>query len=96
MFDPKSRYAAVIPVLVTDARGRAVSAIPAPPAPEEAVLGVHARRQNERADHLAALYLSDPAAFWRLAEINDAMTAEVLTELRDVLIPTARGGRGRA
>jgi hypothetical protein len=45
---------------------------------------------GERADLLAALYLSDPAGFWRLAEMNDAMTAEVLSELREVLIPNRR------
>jgi hypothetical protein len=54
------------------------------------VRGRHLRRQGERADHLATLYLADPAAFWRLAEINDAMTAEVLAELRELDIPFRR------
>ena len=87
MLDPKSRYTRVTPVLVQDARGRTVEALPPAPAPQQTLRGIHLRKQNERPDHLAALYLADPAAFWRLGEINDAMTAEVLTELRQVEIP---------
>ncbi|KAF0813714.1 hypothetical protein IGB42_02067 [Andreprevotia sp. IGB-42] len=87
MFDSKSRYVAVTPVLMTDARGRTVEVIPPAPAPKQTFRGVHVRREGERPDHLAALYLSDPSGYWRLAEINDAMRAEVLTELREVVIP---------
>lgn len=89
-FDPKSRYAQVPTVLMTDARGREVAVVPPAPAPAQTLRGRHLRRQGERPDHLATLYLSNPAGFWRLAEFNDAMTAEVLSELRDVLIPNPR------
>jgi hypothetical protein len=44
-------------------------------------------REGERMDHLAARYLSDPAAFWRIAELNDVMLAEDLTEHREIAIP---------
>jgi len=88
LFDPKSRYAKLATVLIKDARGRTVEVVPPAPAPAQQLLGRHLRRQGERADHLAALYLSDPAGFWRIAELNDAMTAEVLAELREVEIPT--------
>ena len=87
MFDPKSRYAKLATVHVTDARGRLVEAVPPAPRPAQTLLGIHLRKQNERPDHLAALYESDAAGYWRLAEMNDAMTAEVLSELRDVDIP---------
>lgn len=90
MFDPKSRYSKVAPVHVADARGRTVEAIPPAPRPNQSLRGIHARKQYERADHLSALYVADAAGFWRLAEINDAMTAEVLTELREVAIPDPR------
>ncbi|MDB5946981.1 MAG: hypothetical protein JWQ33_2007, partial [Ramlibacter sp.] len=70
-----------------DARGRTVEVVPPAPAPVQSLRGRHLRRQGERPDHLAALYLADPAGYWRLAEINDAMTAEVLSELREVEIP---------
>ena len=89
-FDPKSRYAGLKTVLMQDARGRTVEVVPPAPAPLQTLKGRHLRRQGERADLLAALYLSDPAGFWRLAEMNDAMTAEVLSELREVLIPNRR------
>jgi hypothetical protein len=91
MFDPKSRYAKVTTVLVRDARGRTVEAVPAPAAPLQSLLGTHLRRQGERPDHLAARYLADPAGYWRLAFFNDAMTAEVLSELREVQVPAGGG-----
>jgi hypothetical protein len=89
-FDPKSRYAALTPVLVTDSRGRTVEAIPPAPAPDQSLRGTHVLREGERPDHLATLYLADPAGYWRIAEMNDAMTAEVLTELREIQIPFKR------
>ena len=92
MFDPKSRYAAVPPVHVKDARGRTVEAIPPAPPPRQSLRGVHLRKQHERPDHLAALYVADGAGYWRLAEMNDAMTAEVVTEQRDIAIPHPRVG----
>ncbi len=90
MFDEKSRYAKLETVHLADARGRAVEAVPFAPAPRQTLRGIHLRKENERPDHLAALYVSDPAGFWRLAELNDAMTAEVLTEQREVRIPNPR------
>lgn len=87
MFDPKSRYAKIPPVLVTDARGRTVEAIPPAPHPQQTLRGIHLRKQNERSDHLSLLYVADAAGYWRLAEMNDAVTAEVLSELREVEIP---------
>ena len=96
MFDPKSRYASLRPVLVTDTRGRLVEAIPPAPAPRQTLRGLHLRTQNERSDHLAARWVADAAGYWRLAEINDAMTAEVLSELREVAIPNPRIEDGEA
>ena len=90
LFDPKSRYAKLPTVLMVDARGRSVEVVPPAPAPLQALRGRHLRRQGERADHLATLYLADPAGFWGLAEMNDAMIAEVLSELRALDIPVKR------
>jgi len=90
MFDPKSRYVKLTPVLVKDARGRTVEAIPPAPAPVQTVRGTHLHKQYERTDHLAALYLSTPAGYWRIAELNDAMTAEVVTEQQEIAIPNPR------
>lgn len=90
LFDPKSRYASLPTVTLTDARGRSVEAVPPAPAPVQTLRGRHLRRQGERTDHLAALYLADPAGYWRLAEMNDAMTAEVLSERREIDVPLKR------
>lgn len=90
LFDPKSRYAKLPTVRMVDARGRTVEVVPPAPPPSQGLRGRHLRRQGERPDHLAALYLADPAGYWRLAEMNDAMTAEVLSELRELDIPFQR------
>lgn len=90
MFDPKSRYANLATYTVIDHRGRMVPVAPVPSRPNENTLGYHVLRQGERLDHLAARYLSDPAGYWRICELNDVMLAEDLTERREIAIP---GGR---
>jgi len=87
MFDPKSRYAKAETYTATDARGREVRVIVPPPPPEQRQLGIHALKQGERPDLLAAKYLNDPAGYWRIAEQNDAMLPEALTEAREIEIP---------
>lgn len=87
MFTPPSRYASVHPQIVPDARGRSVPVVLPPAAPAQTLLGIHALRQGERLDHLAARYLSDPAGYWRIAEQNDVMLPEALTERAEIEIP---------
>ncbi|HVL26279.1 MAG TPA: hypothetical protein VM450_19465 [Thermomicrobiales bacterium] len=87
MFDPKSRYAKQTPYQVTDRRGRTVNVVPVPEPPGDAVLGYHVLRQGQRLDHLAANYLDDPAGFWRICHLNDAMLPEALSEAREIAIP---------
>jgi hypothetical protein len=87
MFDKKSRYASAETQAVTDTRGRTVNVVVPPPPPVQTLLGVHLLRQGERSDHLAAKYLGDPAGYWRLAEQNDAMLPDILTEQREIEIP---------
>jgi hypothetical protein len=87
MFDPKSRYVNLAQYTVMDQRGRMVSVVPTPPHPNQTLLGYHILRQGERLDHLASRYLSDPAGYWRIAERNDVMLAEDLTERREIAIP---------
>jgi hypothetical protein len=53
-------------------------------------MGIHLLRQGERADHLAAKYLDNPAGYWRLAEQNNAMLPEALTEQREIEIPNKK------
>ena len=87
MFDQQSRYAKLVPYDVPDERGRTVAVVPPAPAPAQALLGIHVLRQGERIDHLAAKYTADPAGFWRIAEQNDVMLPEALTEAHEIEIP---------
>lgn len=86
-YDARSRYATTPTYLVPDHRGRLVSVVAVPDRPRQAIAGVHLLQQGERPDHLAARYLDNPTAFWRIAEANDAMGAEWLTERREITIP---------
>lgn len=87
MFDSTSRYASADTQNVPDARGRTVPVVIPPPPPEQSLLGIHALRQGERVDHLAAKYLSEPTAYWRIAEQNDVMLPDALIEAREIEIP---------
>ena len=87
MFDPKSRYVKAETYVVIDARGREVGVVAPPPPPEQVQLGIHLLKQGERLDLLAAKYLNDPAGYWRIAEQNNVMLPEALTEAREIEIP---------
>lgn len=91
MFDPKSRYHGVQTIQVRDARGRTVTIVTTPNAPEQAIAGIHRLKHGQRLDHLAYRYLDDPAGFWRIAEINDAMTPDAIAEVLEVIVPTRSG-----
>jgi len=87
MFDSKSRYGECETYTVRDHRGRTVAVVPVPEVPDQSLLGYHALRQGQRLDHLAQVYLDDPAGFWRICELNDVMLAEVLSEVQEIAIP---------
>jgi hypothetical protein len=87
MFDPKSRYLKAETYEVTDKRGHVVKVVVPPPPPEQLLLGLHLLKQAERLDLLAARYLNDPAGYWRIAEQNDVMFPEAVTEAREIEIP---------
>jgi hypothetical protein len=51
------------------------------PSPDRfALLQIHNVTQDERLDNIAAQFLGDPTAFWRLCDANNAMRPEELTE----------------
>lgn len=88
VFDAKSRYAKYSSVqTAVDRRGRVVSCVTPAEVPAQSELGRHKLRQGQRLDHLASHYLGDPAGFWRVAEINDAMTPEAALDTPTVRIP---------
>ena len=87
MFTDKSRYKNVTQYEVTDQRGRTVKVVGAPVAPLQTIKGFHLLKQGQRTDHLASLYINDPAGFWRIAEANDTMLPESLSEQSEIAIP---------
>jgi hypothetical protein len=87
MFDIYSRYLNVPKYTVTDHRGRSVSVVQTPADPGESLLGIHVLRQGERLDHLAFRYLNNPAGYWRIAERNEVLLPEQLTEQPQIEIP---------
>ena len=89
VFDPKSRYVKFATVTqAVDRRGRTVSCLTPAVVPPQTELGRHRLREGQRLDHLAAHYLTDPAGYWRIAELNDAMTVESALDTALVGIPT--------
>ncbi|MBK5305239.1 MAG: hypothetical protein JJD92_00975 [Frankiaceae bacterium] len=92
VFDEKSRYLKFShPLEAVDMRGRQVSWVTPARIPAQRLLGEHRRRDGQRLDRLASHYLDDPTGFWRIAAINDAMTAEAIADLPRVRIPVREG-----
>lgn len=89
VFDPKSRYVkpALEPYPVVDKRGRQVMALPMIEPPREVSVGQYTRKQGQRLDHLASSFLRDPNGFWRIAEVNDAVLPDALSEEEKIKIP---------
>jgi len=58
----------------------------------------HTVMQGERLDNLSAQFLGDATPFWRLADANDAMRAEELTETvgRKIRVTLPEGITGTA
>ena len=87
MFTDKSRYKNVTQYEVVDHRGRTVKVVARPNAPQQSNKGYHLLKQGQRTDHLASLYLNDPAGFWRITEANNSMLPESLSEQSEIAIP---------
>jgi len=87
-FESNSRYVKYADVyLTTDRKGRDVAAVTPAELPPEPELGEHLRRDEQRLDHLAAHYLTNPNGFWRIARANDAISPDVLSQRRRLKIP---------
>ena len=84
MANAASRYDKMQPYRVTGSDGREVLAMRLPlPAPRP-LAGYHRRELGQRLDHLAAVYLKDPTAFWRLCDDNGAVVPAALAA-RDLI-----------
>lgn len=87
MFNDKSRYKNTAQYQQTDSRDRKVNVVAVPDPPPSSLAGFHLLKQGQRLDHLASQYLNDPAGSWRIAEVNQAMLPEALTEASEIAIP---------
>ena len=91
MFDNNSRYAKMSTYAVTLPDGSMIAAVRLPlpnPAPS---MGFHPRIAGERLDLLAARYLKDPTAFWRLCDTNNTPCVDALAARPMVGIPKGPG-----
>jgi len=82
-FPPTSRYFGIETVSMKAADGRTLVYLRRrflPPADRFALLQEHVVVEDERLDNIAAKYLDDAEAFWRIADANSAMRPEELTE----------------
>jgi hypothetical protein len=82
-FPPTSRYYGIATATVDTVDGQTVVYLRRRflPDPERfALLGEHVVSEGERLDNIAARYMTDPEAFWRIADANVAMRPEALTE----------------
>ena len=88
MFTNGSRYKNMPTYETTDSKGRKVKAVVLPIPTEPAPAGEHKLFEGQRLDHLAAQYLGDPTAFWRICDVNNVMHPDELTVIGEpILIP---------
>jgi hypothetical protein len=83
LFPPTSRYFGLDTAKIDTADGKTVIYLTRrflPSADQFALLQLHAVTQGDRLDNIAAQYLGDPEAFWRLCDANNAMRPDELTE----------------
>jgi len=82
-FPPASRYHDVEVATLELPDGRRIAYVRrrfVPPASSFALLREHVVGSSERLDTIAALHLGDPEQFWRIADANDAIAPEQLTD----------------
>lgn len=87
----KGRYDRLTPHHATARDGRKVPVLPPAPRQRADVLGYHQRKEAERLDQMAARYLANPAGFWRIADVNDAMLPDALDQVDVIAIPKGKG-----
>lgn len=87
MFTRQSRYATTTVAPVRTARGAVVLALRLPVRPHPGVRREHLRDDAQRPDLIAAHYLGDATAFWRLCDAGDAIAPDALANRRTIAIP---------
>ena len=88
MFTNGSRYKSMPTYETIDSKGRTVKAVVLPLPTEPNPAGEHKLLEGQRLDHLAAQYLGDPTAFWRICDVNNVMHPDELMVIGErILIP---------
>ena len=87
MFSPNSRYAKAGTYAVTTARGASVTVTRLPIRPRPPIRAFHRRTDDQRPDGIAAHYLADATAFWRLCDAGDAIAPDALAARDLVAVP---------
>ena len=87
MFTPNSRYYNTPQYQFQTAGGRQVSVVQFPVRKPPALLGYHRREEGQRLDLIAAYYLKDPTAFWRICDANAATSPHALEKHALIGIP---------
>ena len=83
IFPVTSRYSSVETATLERADGEMIVYLRrrfVPPPERFELLQEHTVTQGERLDNIAAQYLGDPEAFWRICDANNAMRPDELTE----------------
>ncbi len=83
LFAATSRYYGLATETIEIAPGKTVGYVTRRFLPDPSqfqVLQQHVVGEGERLDNIASQFLGDPALFWRLADANNAMRPEALTE----------------
>lgn len=86
MFSNNSRYAAAGTYTVA-LRGKTITATRIPPPVRLPLVGYHTRLDGQRLDLIAARYLTDATAFWRLCDANNSLAPDALGASEKVGIP---------
>lgn len=82
-FPPTSRYYGIETATIKSANGDTEVYLRRrflPATDRFTLLLEHVVVEDERLDNIAAKYMDDPEAFWRIADANSAMRPEELTE----------------
>ncbi|MCI0698646.1 LysM domain-containing protein [candidate division KSB1 bacterium] len=83
MFPINSRYHDIEKAEIKDAEGKTIVYLRrrfVPPPGRFDLLQEHTMTEGERLDNITAKYLGDPEQFWRIADANNAMRPDELTQ----------------
>jgi hypothetical protein len=87
MFSANSRYAKAAIYTARAGRGTTVTAVRLPVRPHPGVRRVHRRDDTQRLDLVAAHYLGDASASWRLCDASGTLAPDALAARALVAVP---------